>query len=333
MSAVSLGDLARTFMLRRQNATLKSEAQRLSTEVVTGLAADVRKKVGGDLSALNGIDGSLALISARAAVTAETALMASTMQVALAKIDDSASALSATLLSLSQSATQMTMDQLGEEAEETFRSAIATLNTHLGDRSIFGGTRQQENAVMDAEGILSLLDAAVIGATTASDVQAAIKGWFDGPGGYSDLAYGGGGTLAPVSVGAGTSVSIDVTADDPAIRETLKGLAMAAMIGRGVLAGSDAERADLAGMAGNVLLQGQSNRVDLAARLGRTEARIESAATENSNESTALKIARKELLGIDEYEAASLLEATQSQLETLYNLTARLSRMSLTDYL
>lgn len=76
MSAVSLGDLARTFLLRRQNAALKADVQRLSTEVVTGVAADVHQKTGGDLSALQAIDGSLTVLAARASATGEAASIA-----------------------------------------------------------------------------------------------------------------------------------------------------------------------------------------------------------------------------------------------------------------
>ncbi|WP_145105022.1 flagellin [Cereibacter sediminicola] len=333
MSAVSLGDLARNFMLRRQNVALKTDAQRLSTEVITGLAADTRRKVGGDLAVLNRMDSSLALLAARSSITAETAMTASAMQTALAQMDGVASGLSLDLLSLTPGGSSMTIDQLGEQAEEAFRSAVSALNTQVGDRSIFGGTRPQAAAVMDADALLGLLETVAAGATSAADVQAAIGNWFDSPAGYATLAYGGGDVLAPVTVGSGEKVTLDVTANDPALRETLKGLAMAAMLNRGALAGASADRAELAQIAGNVLLQGQGERVDLAARLGRTEARIEQAASAAAAEATALKIARKDLLGIDEYEAASLLQATQSQLETLYSLTARLSRLSLTDYL
>ncbi|RHZ99702.1 flagellar biosynthesis protein FlgL [Cereibacter sphaeroides] len=333
MSAVSLGDLARTFLLRRQNAALKAEAQRLSTEVVTGLAADVRQKTGGDLSALQAIDGSLAVLAARASVTGEAASIASALQMGLSRLDGLASDMSIKLLSVGNNATATTTDQLGEEAEEAFRTAVATLNMRVGDRSIFAGTRPQQAAVLDADTILTTLDAVIAGASTAADVQTAVEAWFDDPADYSALAYTGGSRPASVMIANGESVALEVTADSGAVRDLLKGLALAAMLNRGALSGAPSERASLSELAGSALLQGQTTRVDLEARLGRAEARIHSATISNAAEATSLQMARKELLGTDEYETATLLKATQAQLETLYNLTARISQMSLTNYL
>ncbi|RAZ85814.1 flagellin [Cereibacter johrii] len=333
MSAVSLGDLARTFLLRRQNAALKADVQRLSTEVVTGLAADVRQKTGGDLSALQAIDGSLTVLAARASATGEAASIASALQTGLARLDSLASDMSMKLLSVGNNAPATTTDQLGEESEEAFRTAIATLNTRVGDRSIFAGTRPQQAAVLDADTILTTLDTVIAGATTAADVQTAVEAWFDDPGGYSALAYMGGGRPASVTIANGENVALEVTADSGAIRDSLKALALAAMLNRGALSGAPSERASLGELAGSALLQGQTARVDLGARLGRAEARIHSATISNAAEVTSLQMARKELLGMDEYETATLLKAIQAQLETLYNLTARISQMSLTDYL
>jgi len=71
----------------------------------------------------------------------------------------------------------------------------------------------------------------------------------------------------------------------------------------------------------------------LQARLGVAQERISSAEIRNAAESSALQIARSDLLAIDPYDTATALQATQTQLETLYSITARLTRLNLTDYL
>ena len=53
----------------------------------------------------------------------------------------------------------------------------------------------------------------------------------------------------------------------------------------------------------------------------------------NGAETTSLQIARNGITAVDPYETASRLEATRQQLETLYTLTARISRLSLVDFL
>ena len=70
-----------------------------------------------------------------------------------------------------------------------------------------------------------------------------------------------------------------------------------------------------------------------SARLGRAEAQIEIASARNSAESTALQIARTGMLAADPYETATKLQETQTQLEMIYSITARMTRLSLVDYL
>ena len=44
-------------------------------------------------------------------------------------------------------------------------------------------------------------------------------------------------------------------------------------------------------------------------------------------------MARGGMVGVDGYDTATALQETQARLETLYTLTARLSRLKLADYL
>jgi flagellar hook-associated protein 3 FlgL len=71
----------------------------------------------------------------------------------------------------------------------------------------------------------------------------------------------------------------------------------------------------------------------MAARLGTVEGQIEAASTRNNSETSSLQIARNGITGVDPYETASKLEATRQQIEMLYTLTSRISRLSLVDYL
>ena len=80
-------------------------------------------------------------------------------------------------------------------------------------------------------------------------------------------------------------------------------------------------------------MAGGNGRVTLAARIGTVEAQIEAARTRNSAEETALGIFRSEIGSVDSYEAATRLEQARSQLESLYLITARVSRLSLTEFL
>lgn len=333
MGLVSLGDMAQSFMLRRQSVALKSDLQRLSTEMATGRVADTAARVSGDLGPVSGIDASLARLKGYGAVTAEAGLFAGSMQTALGVVDDLSSALSRTLLAASSSSSQSLVDATGRDSRSRLETALSALNTRVGDRSVFGGVATNGPATAPAETIMLALDTAILGATTVQDIETAVTDWFNAPTGFAALGYAGGAALAPVNIAPGEEANLDITATDPAIRATLKGLAMAALLDRGVLAGQPAARQDLAKRAGLSLLESQSERTFLAARLGAAEAQIDAAASRNAAETTSLQIARSDITAADPFETASRLQETQQQLEKIYAITARITRLSLMDYL
>ena len=73
--------------------------------------------------------------------------------------------------------------------------------------------------------------------------------------------------------------------------------------------------------------------VELRSGLGALQQRIEETSTRNSAERAATTIARVELVGTDQFETATRYENTRAQLESLYAITVRSSRMSLVGFL
>ena len=63
------------------------------------------------------------------------------------------------------------------------------------------------------------------------------------------------------------------------------------------------------------------------------EARIDAAGTRANAEITAYRMARNDMVAIDMPDIAARLQETESRIQMLYALTARLSRLSLADYL
>jgi flagellar hook-associated protein 3 FlgL len=254
------------------------------------------------------------------------------MQTVLNTVEGMASSLGPSLLAASNAgATQVNL--AAGEARQKLDTAIGLYNTDLGGRALFAGVATDGNAVIDVEALLATLDTEIIGATSAADVEARVTAWFEAPTGYATLGYLGGSSLAALAIAPGETAGLDFTAADPGIRDTLKGLVMAAMLDRGALAGHPFARADLARRAGENLISSQTSRTNMAARLGTVEGQVEAASVRNSAEASALGIARNGITAIDPYETASRLEATRQQLEMLYTLTARISRLSLVDFL
>lgn len=333
MNPISYGDLAHSFLLRRQNVTTKTELQALNTEVVTGRVRDVTAHVRGDLQPLSSLDSSLSRLEGYATLARETGLTAEAMQAALGTISTISSDLSQFLISSNSSALEPRVSAAGSTARSHLNTVVSALNTRFGDRSIFAGMATASPALADSETLLSAVHAAATGATSAADVQTAVSAWFDDPAGFEAMIYRGGAPLAPLNVADGEQAQLTITALDPAIKETLKGLTMAALLDKDILSTAPEARLELAKNAGLHLLQSNTDRAYLTGRLGGIQAQIDSAASRNSAESTALKIVRNEITTVDPYEAASKLQDMQTQLEKIYTLTARMTRLTLMDYL
>ena len=333
MSITSLGDLAHTFILRRQSAESKAQIRDLSAELTTGVALDKGAHLSGNLAPLAGIENTLAQLRGYKTAALELGMTAGAMQIAVETIGVQTSDLSATLLAAASSGSEARIATVAEDAARRLQTTVATLNTRFGDRTLFAGTTPNQPALIDADALLDLVQGVVAGATGVPDAEALVADWFDDPAGFDAQAYLGGAPQAPVGIASGETARLDLTAADPTVKDMIRSLVMPALMTRGFLAGQPAAQGDLAKRAGEQLLAGQSAWAELAARLGTTEAQIDTAATRNSAETSALEIYRAEMIGVDPFDTATRLEAAQTQLETLFAITARMQRLNLADYL
>ncbi len=110
-------------------------------------------------------------------------------------------------------------------------------------------------------------------------------------------------------------------------------MAAVALMDRGLFAGQAEARSQLANAAAERLLTSGEPRAVLQARIGTVQAQVAEARARNAAEESALGIARNGLVEIDPYHRAAELQDLQNRLESFYVITARLSRLSLTEYL
>lgn len=335
MGLIGFGDLAQSNALRQHMAQTKADMTRLSQELTTGQAADTPRHLSGDMGPLLAIDTSLARLDGYGAVTRELALFADAMQTGLATLSDMALTAATSLIAASGTATTTHINTAASAAHAALKSTLSTLNTRFGDRTLFAGMDTSGQAMADSNAFMNAVETAITtaGATSVADVETAIDDWLAAPGGFQGTAYLGGDPLAAVPVAAGESVSLDVTANDPALRATLKGLAMAALVDRGIFPTQYGLQKDLAQRAGEVLLAGETDRAHLVARLGGMQSQIDRAQTRNETEAAALGMARTGMVEVDPYDTATRLQDAETQLNLIYTLTARISRLSLADYL
>ncbi|WP_284267036.1 flagellin, partial [Roseicyclus amphidinii] len=81
------------------------------------------------------------------------------------------------------------------------------------------------------------------------------------------------------------------------------------------------------------LESGEEALIRLRSDLGQSEARIEEARSATEAARAALELETARLTDADPYRTATDLKSVETRLEALYLLTARLSRLSLSEYL
>ncbi len=335
MNYISVGDLSLSYLNQRHNTRIKNEIARLSEELASGRKSDLSTVGGGDFAPIVDLNRSLRANAAYGTAIAEADLMASTMQDTLSSISSHSQALGPALLNAGNSASPTMIQAATSDARVRFEAVLSGLNTQVAGRYLFSGKATDTPPMADAGTIIADLKLAVAGASTAADVEAAVDAWFDTPGGgYETVAYQGSTSpLERMQLSDSDTVALGLTAADGRVRQVLKGFALAALVSDGVLAGNTQERAALTLKAGERLLGGDSSLALLRADVGTAQARIEAASARNASERSALEITRSKLTSADPYKTATELESARTQLESIYRLTARLSRLSLSEFL
>lgn len=335
MTISMIGDLRQHLLNTQSTTRLKTELNTLVQELTTGEKSDLTDHLGISQSSLSSLDRQLTMLEKYEQANTQTAQMLSTIQTVLNHTDEQRSNASTTLLTINNTSTPLQITRASEVARSSFEATVQSLNTRYGDRSLFGGSDVEGQPFASADVMLADLQTAVAGLTTATDISTAVDAWFDDTGGgFETVGYlGDSGGLIERPLDSNQNIAIEVRADDEAIRDTLKALA------KGVLAGGNATNLDLLESrslqqeSAVGLLNSAEMMADLQARVGFIEGRVEEASVRNSAEQTSYGIARSEMVSADPFETATRLEAVQTQLETQYTLTARLSRLSLTEYL
>lgn len=331
---LSVGDLSQSFLMNRYNSSLKTKMNQLSLELTSGQVQDVAGRLRGDFSPVASIDRSLTALNAYKTANSEAALLATTMQNALETVQSYVSDAAPDLIMASDSGHIHMITPAAADAHQKFEAVLSALNTQVAGRSLFSGTATDRIAMAAPDVILDALNVAIAAETTAAGIQSVVDTWFAPGGGFDTVAYEGAvNDIAPLDIGPNETTSLAVRADHDAIRESLKGLATASLVHQGALSSNLTEQAALISYSGQTLLSAENAVLNIRTGIGVSEAQIEQASVRNNTETNVLEISRAGLLEVDPYSTATELQAAQTQLETLYTLTSRLSRLSLADYI
>lgn len=334
MTVTSLGDLSQSLMLRGRAGDLKLRIAQLTEELSTGQTADIAGRLGGDYSYLTDIGRNLARLDSYGLAISEATGFADATQRNLERVQTLIGDLGPSLLSAATIATPGVMDGLSNRAAQDLDQAFAALNATIAGRSLFAGMATGSPALADAEDLLTTLRTELAGLADADAVLSAAAAWFDDPGGFRSAIYQGTTeNLAPALVGPDETIAFAQRADDPALRASLRDLAVAALANDPALGLDRTSRVELFSRLGNQMLTSTDGLIALRADLGHAEQRLEEARTRTATAQHGFAQARGNLISADPFETATRLEEAQGQLEALYAVTVRSSRLTLMSFL
>ncbi|RME18833.1 MAG: hypothetical protein D6801_00355 [Alphaproteobacteria bacterium] len=335
MTFFSIGDLASAFQLRQLSGQMKADMTRLVKEVSTGQKQDLRSSISGDFGPLAAIERSLTVLKSYSSANAELESFLSAAQTSLEDIQGLGRDISPGLLQAADTGEASLIDTLSTDAQQKLSAATSRLNLRFGGRSVFAGAASDSQALVDGKTLLQSIKAAVAGETTVEGFIQAVDDWFDTPGGgfESDAYLGSTDNLGPFPIGDGETLSMEARADDPAIREFLKGLTLASLAADASLPGNPSAGKEIASAAATRLMAADGMMTQMRADLGVQQARLDEATTKNGSQAEAFELAKSELISADPYETATELQAVRSRLETLYAATARIADLSFTDFM
>lgn len=335
MSFHAIGDLAQFMTARRHNASLQSRMSQLTQELSTGETANVSRHLNASFAQLADVEHQLAVNAAHKTVGSEAAVHAAAMQGALNLVQTQLSDISGTALLAGNGAGGPSLSAVSAAARGGLDTIISALNTSVAGRSVFAGTASDAAPLIDAAGLMNRVRAAVSGAGDTAAVLTALDTFFNAPGGgfETDIYNGGDQSLGAFRLGAGESVQLSIRAEDPALRSVLKNMAVAALANDDQLTLNQSDRVKLLRESGSAMLSDIDGITGIRADLGVAESRIDRSIARIGAETTSLSMMRNEMMSIDRFETASSLEQVQLQLETIYTLTARTSRLNLVNFL
>lgn len=343
---------------RRRVAQLDAALSDASKEATTGLKADPYRSLGlraaetSELRArrarIEGFVASNTMLANRLVVTAQ----------AMGAIREVAQDFLTKAVSSRDSLTQ-TAEHLQKEARVALSEMTALINTSFAGAHLFSGTTADRaplqnwdaaNAVtgFSPEDIVS----AVIGggitdaadaAQKAADLQAIYGGsyaantdWNFEASFYNGtpLADGAGNPNERLSarIEEGVVVEYGIQANDPAFTEVLRGIAMIAGVNVTAISDPDAYSTWMGG-AVDAVAAGIDGLSEAEFQLGKQQQLVDRTLDRQQRQFDLYSNRVLALEGVDAFEAASRVNLLQAQLEATYAVTARLSKLTLLNYI
>lgn len=335
MTINSIPDLL-SFQLRsRTTASLKAQLETVTQEAVTGRHSDLTKASNGRVGDIHLLSKALANVELENRINTLTStridLLTKGIQGARAAINGVDTR--AIVALSSNNATAITT--VANEAETNLHNVIDALNVKHGARNLLSGANTDTEAFVSADTLLDDIRQIVSTSGSPVDIDAALDTYFDDPaGGFNTRIYQGsvsGGTN--VRLGDGNQIQVDIRGNNEGIKAALRGLSVLAV---STSSGLDLESdtfSEVFSSGASQTSAGSTQLINIEAEIGIQAESIEKIKTRNAAETISLTNAYQALVSRDQFEAATELKSLETQLESSYILTSRLSNLSLVNFL
>lgn len=335
MPVTSIGDLSHNFQSARQTGLTKHRLLRASQELASGQVTDLTARLNGNVKQLAAIDREISTLEAFGETINVLSHKLSQLQNILGRVDDLRNDLATQAAKVSADTQDIEIDRVGGNAQLEFKTLVNLLNSRDGDRALLAGRTVDETAVASSDEMMADIRLAIGGAMEAEVISAAVDDWFNDPaGGFATVGYTGDGG-APLSrkISETEIINLEARADAAAFRDLLGAVAKAAVTQERAETMEKSQRAKLLRVSAEELFSAGSPLSHLRAQIGADEQAIETARANQSAQLASFSITRNDLVSADPFETATLLQDLQRQLEMQFASTARLSQLSLVNYL
>ena len=335
MNFSPIGDIAQSLMMRRRGNSLRQELSALTQELASGKSRDLAGQLRGNFSTISAVEHSIKLHDGYAIARNTASQVLNFSQQALGSMHALVDDIGTPLLAAITTGTDVQTGPFVARGSELFAELVGFANTQHAGRFVFAGNDFGTKPVADADTIMSELATLTAGMTSAVDVSSAIDDWFETAGsGYQATGYLGGAQISgAMDISSSQSVTLDLTANDQVFRDSFKHAATLALIERGEFAGGEYDTKVLLTSAATGLIDASKGLITAQADIGASQQRLDAAASQASLEVQMLQTVRNDITSVDPFDVATKLEAAQTQLESLYLVTARTSRLNLSEYL
>lgn len=332
MNISSVPFLLLTRNLQSSVTTITKNFQTAQNEAVNGRVEDISKAMDGDTGKVFKLEGLIKQAEARSLSLSAAQSEFKFVQLTLSNTRESAADLAVAV----DGALGLSDDTSLATAASTARSELASLfgqyNTSFAGKQLFSGAAVDTAPLGDVETLLTDIETIIAGAADANAAETALDTYFAPGGTFETTIYQGSTNPGPTrEVAENRRVGIEATPLDDGILNTIRGLAVVATA-RSSAASQDIAD-DILTDAVDTLNSSSQSLILQQASIGSVEEDLSLMITRNEASKLAYELSLTDLLGVDQYEAASRMSNLETQLEAAYLATSKITNLSLVNYL